>query len=154
MKRLEGEIVPDGRERVIHYQNHGLGSGAHRSGRTMGQRNVERHLGGELKEGYLSVEESRTKRSSFSLTERKQEKANRHESTITRSSQSQREEQRKGRSLANWAKARRWSCCCTMLFVKLLACTYDRGAYAIKRVRDTRKKTPRRWEIAARGGCS
>lgn len=59
----------------FHYQNHGLGGGAHRSGRPMGQRNVERHLGGKLKEGYLLADAGRTGSSwSLSLTEENRER--------------------------------------------------------------------------------
>lgn len=67
-------IVPN-KTKGHSYQNHSLGGSAHWSGRPMGQRNVERHVCGELKEGYLSVEE-RIRSFGFSFNGKKEKEGN------------------------------------------------------------------------------
>jgi hypothetical protein len=117
----------------------------------MGQRNVERHLCGELKEGYLSwrsVQEA----SISASTERKEKEGNGKRETDT-NQQIARSSQKKEMLAGELGKkARRWSCCCTT-FAKLAGWHVRQGErkYAIKRVRDTKqKRTPPRWEIDCR----
>jgi hypothetical protein len=122
----------------------------------MGQRNVERHLGGELKEGYLSVEVC-IRSFDFSFNRKKnKDTRNEKEIRINKLLAQVRKETLAGEL---GKKARRWSCCCTT-FVEIGwsvgRCGYDKGRefMRLSECGTRAKKTPRRWEIAARGGCS
>lgn len=124
----------------------------------MGQRNVERHLCGELKEGYLSWRSVQEALISAS-TERKEKEGNGKRETDT-NQQIARSSQRKRRSPANWAKRQGGGAAAARRsFVEIgwLACTTrGRENMRLSECGTRSRKEPRRgrWEIAARGGCS